>query len=178
MRKAVVFVDVQNDFITGTLGSESAQKVLPAIIKFAKKAKEHGWGMYATRDTHGSDYMSTLEGANLPVKHCVSNTDGWQIAEPLRGMLDDSNVVDKPTFGSFPLARKMKELNYDEIVLCGFCTDICVVSNALLLRAAMPNTKIAVARDLCAGTSEAAHESALAVMQSCMVYPKDSTNLD
>ena len=195
--KAVIFIDVQKDFIDGTLRNEKAIEVTPNIVEFAKNINtkiEAGVGsfytFYATRDTHKKTeyncpcssgipepregYFSTLEGKKLPVEHCIEGTDGWMIDNRLMEVLDGKcTFVNKPTFGSFDLAEIIAEdfenNDLSEIVICGFVTDICVVSNALLLRAKFPNTKITVMKDLCAGTTDERHEAALKVMQSCHI---------
>ena len=207
--KAVVFVDVQKDFIDGALRNEQAIAVTPKIVEFAKKcAADPDCKLYATRDTHEKSdtlsesadgtiqemdvgYLSTLEGQKLPVEHCIEGTPGWMLNDKLMEVLDGKcTFVNKPTFGSFDLAEIIYEddiaavnkHNYlqgalhchkktllDEIVLCGFCTDICCISCGLLLRAKFPNTKITVMKDLCAGTTKENHEAALKVMQSCQI---------
>ena len=188
--KAVVFVDVQKDFIDGALKNETAIEVTPKIVEFAKKcATDPDCKLYATRDTHQKTkynvdlygegtpydgYMMTLEGKWLPVEHCIELTDGWLIDNRLMEVLDDKcTFVNKPTFGSFDLVEIINEDfetdKLDEIVLCGFCTDICCISCGLLLRAKFPNTKITVMKDLCAGTTKENHEAALKVMQSCQI---------
>lgn len=195
--KAVLFVDVQKDFIDGALGSDAAKKVTPNIIKYAKECRNKGYSLYATVDTHfDEDYEDTLEGQKLPVKHCISGTKGHEIADGLvkdenrNVIIPEGHIYDKITFGSFKIAGKIADdfgesggmdpycgeddlgdlgEPLDEIQICGFCTDICVVSNALILRANFPNTKITVISDLCAGTSEAAHDAALTVMKSCQI---------
>ena len=202
--KAIVFVDVQKDFIDGALKNETAIEVTPKIVEFAKKcATDPDCKLYATRDTHEKSdslpesadgtipekhvgYLATLEGQKLPVEHCIEGTDGWMIDNRLMEVLDGKcTFVNKPTFGSFDLAEVIKEdidkFNEDhkncrddfepfnEIILCGFCTDICCVSCALLLRAKFPNTKITIMKDLCAGTTKENHEAALKVMQSCQI---------
>lgn len=199
--KAVVFVDVQKDFIDGALRNERAIEVTPKIVEFAKKCVEDpNCKIYATRDTHqpaglfkymlqdgtaveSQGYLGTLEGEKLPVVHCIEGTDGWMIDDRLLGViLGHSTIVNKPTFGSFDLVKVMDEdlpkhrgetLTtfglFDEIVICGFCTDVCVVSNALLLRAKFPNTKITVMKDLCAGVTPESHEAALKTMQMCQI---------
>jgi nicotinamidase-related amidase len=192
--KAVVFIDVQKDFIDGALRNEKAIEVTPKIVEFAKECVEKGYKLYTTRDTHEktvydnctvpkaafnpelplTGYMTSLEGQKLPVEHCVEGADGWMIDDRLMEVLDGMcTFVNKPTFGSFDLAEiiaedfENKELN--EIVLCGFVTDICCISNALLLRAKFPNTKITVYQDLCAGTTDENHDAALKVMKSCQI---------
>ena len=204
--KAIVFVDVQKDFIDGALRNEKAIEVTPKIVEFAKECVKHGnYKLYATRDTHerseavseqlsdnswrtlySRGYLYTLEGQKLPIEHCIEGTDGWMIDDRLMDVIDGKvTTVNKPTFGSFDLAEVIKEdidkFNEDhkncnddfepfnEIILCGFCTDICCVSCALLLRAKFPNMKITVMKDLCAGTTTENHEAALKVMQSCQI---------
>ena len=204
--KAVVFIDVQKDFIDGALRNEKAIEVTPKIVEFAKECIKHSnYKLYATRDTHerseavseqlsdnswrtlySRGYLYTLEGQKLPIEHCIEGTDGWMIDDRLYDVIDGKvTTVNKPTFGSFDLAEVIKEdidkFNEDhkncrddfepfnEIILCGFCTDICCVSCALLLRAKFPNTKITIMKDLCAGTTKENHEAALKVMQSCQI---------
>ena len=207
--KAVVFVDVQKDFIDGALKNEQAIEVTPKIVEFAKNcAADPDCRLYATRDTHDKTdtlpesadgtipemdvgYLTTLEGKRLPVEHCIEGTPGWMIDDRLidaffagyakdeTGLEDKDHpvynctFVNKPTFGSFDLAEIINEDfendKLDEIVLCGFCTDICCISCGLLLRAKFPNTKITVMKDLCAGTTKENHEAALKVMQSCQI---------
>lgn len=190
--KAVIFIDVQKDFIDGVLRNEKAIEVTPKIVEFAKECVEKGYKLYATRDTHEKTkinykyedgkpvfelvegYFTTLEGKKLPAEHCIECTDGWMIDNRLMEVLDGNcTFVNKPTFGSFDLAEiiveDFEDKDLNEIVLCGFVTDICLLSNALLLRAKFPNTKITVMKDLCAGTTDENHEAALKVMQSCQI---------
>lgn len=194
MKKATIFIDVQKDFIDKALRNEQAIAVMPNLIEFAKARKDAGDKLYATRDTHEKTvydtdvhaipnvarnpestpirgYMTTLEGKKLPVEHCVEGTDGWMLDDRLMEVLDGAcTFVNKPTFGSFDLAEILAEDGgFDEITICGFCTDICVVSNALLLRAKFPNTKITVMKDLCAGVTPETHEAALKTMQMCQI---------
>jgi nicotinamidase-related amidase len=189
--KAIVFIDVQKDFIDGVLRNDKAIEVTPKIVDFAKECVEKGYKLYATRDTHEkttycrklfdnepdipkSGYLATREGIYLPVEHCIEMSDGWMIDNRLMEVLDGNCAfVQKPTFGSFDLTEIVAEdfdnKELDEIILCGLVTDICVVSNALLLRAKFPNTKITVMKNLCAGTTDENHEAALKVMQSCQI---------
>lgn len=180
---AVVFVDVQKDFIDGALKNEKAIEVLPRIKEFAKKLKEADKDMvgnttkiYATRDTHTTDYLNTLEGKKLPVEHCIEGSDGWMIdAELMDTLIGDCTFVNKTTFGSFDLARIIEEdaktagESLERITICGFVTDICVLSNAILLRAAFPNAEILVLSNLCAGTTQENHDAALKAMESCQI---------
>lgn len=167
--KAVVFVDVQKDFIDGALRNEKAIEVTPKIVEFAKECVANGYKLYATRDTHTDKYLTTLEGKKLPVEHCVELTPGWMIDDRLFEVIEGkATVVNKPTFGSFDLVQVVAEDFEDElpeeIIICGFCTSICVAANAILLRAKFPNTKITVMKDLCACITEESHNAALNVL--------------
>lgn len=169
--KYLVVVDAQNDFITGALANKEADAAVPKIAELIQ-SKEFEM-VYLTHDTHYSDYMNTLEGQKLPVAHCIEYTPGWQYDERLVESLTGVNytVVKKNTFGSDVLASMLLH-NVDaddEIYICGFCTDICVVSNALLIRAALPNNPIIVIADACAGVTPEKHEAALSVMESCQI---------
>lgn len=170
--KVLVCVDCQVDFTTGALANPIAEKRVPAIKERVASARENHEMVIFTQDTHMEDYMDTLEGEKLPIEHCIYQTEGWEIVEELKD--EAALCVLKPTFGSFDLIDRVvafrNAFNEDvEIELCGFCTDICVVSNAILLRAAMPNTRITVNERLCAGTTKENHEAALAVMRSCQI---------
>lgn len=199
--KAAVFIDVQNDFITGSLGNSPAQKITPEIIKFAKDCRAKGYALYATADTHfktecNNDgkpikgYLATLEGKNLPIEHCIEGTIGHQIADGLvkdedgNVIIPEGHICDKYTFGSDELRNRIGrdfsdgileddlgalQEPLDEIFVCGFVTDICVVSNVLLLRERFPNVKITVVANLCDGTTPQKHREALSVMQSCQI---------
>ena len=191
--KAVVFVDVQKDFIDGALRNEKAIEVTPKIVEYAKDLMANPvpqYKLYATRDTHQktefvnkdgkavpvNGYLASYEGVNLPVEHCIEGTDGWMIDDRLLDVINGAaTYVNKPTFGSFDLGEIIKEdeeignFQFDEIILLGFCTSICVVSNALLLRAKFPDKKITVIKDLCACITPESHEAALKTMQSCQI---------
>lgn len=175
--KILVLVDVQNDFIDGALKNEDAIKVVPNIVK---KAKEfNGDYVFVTRDTHDENYLNTLEGKNLPFVHCVKGTDGWNINSDLAKVLMDKDVreetcvlyFNKPTFGSYALAEAIRAIPGElDIEICGFCTDICVVSNALLVKAAVyDRAKVKVLGDLCAGVTPESHEAALNTMRMCQI---------
>ena len=166
--KFLIVVDMQNDFIDGALGTKEAVAILPAV-----KAKIEGFDgrVIFTRDTHEADYLSTQEGGNLPVEHCIRDTDGWQIHPSLEALRKEE-PVDKPTFGSAELASKLmieRAKEALEIELVGLCTDICVVSNALLLKAAMPEAPITVDARCCAGVTPESHRHALETMKACQV---------
>ena len=143
--------------------------------------------MLATRDTHEENYLETFEGKNLPVKHCIVDTDGWKLDEGLAEYIPVDNIIDKQTFGSInDLPQMLGDIDYSlkrlygdkngvtEIELCGFCTDICLVSNALILRAAFPNLRITTLKNLCAGTTQENHEAALKVLTSCQIDVRDA----
>ena len=168
MRKIILVIDMQNDFIYGPLGTPEAVEITEPLCEYVKGA---GCEVIFTRDTHTADYLTTAEGRRLPVVHCIEKTQGWQIAAPLAKLAE--RVFDKPTFGSTALAeylvRENAVLPIDEIELCGVCTDICVISNAMLIKAHLPECRITVNSRLCAGTSPEAHERALLCMQGCHI---------
>ncbi len=167
MKRLLVVVDMQNDFITGAIGTSEAQEILPAVAQLIEEARRRGDTVVFTRDTHGEDYLSTQEGKKLPVVHCVKGTKGWEIADGLQK--EGDIVLDKPSFGSPELARYVKENGFSRILFCGVCTDICVVSNALLVKAFCPEAELAVAARACAGTSPANHDAAIATMRCCQI---------
>lgn len=160
--KYLIIVDMQNDFITGTLGSESATAIVPNVVE---KVKRFEGKMIFTRDTHFADYMQTQEGKKLPVKHCIKDTEGWQICDELKPYVNE--VVDKITFGSVDLPQTITDA--DEIELCGLCTDICVISNAMILKATFPEVKITVDSNCCAGVTAESHNTALAAMKAVQI---------
>ena len=172
MKKILVVIDMQNDFIDGALGTPEAVAIVENVkAKILSYPKEN---VFATRDTHHQYYMDTQEGRNLPVPHCIRGTDGWQIRPEIAELIFSDHIVDKPTFGSTQLARLMEVLERREedgieIELVGLCTDICVVSNALLLKASMPETPISCDASCCAGVTPAKHEAALETMRSCQI---------
>ncbi|MCD8120101.1 MAG: cysteine hydrolase [Lachnospiraceae bacterium] len=170
--KYLIIVDVQNDFVDGALGTAEAQAMLPRLTE---KAKTFDGTILVTKDTHGADYMNTQEGRNLPVPHCILGTEGWKLAPSLLAVpaVREAKVYEKPCFGSTTLAADLAMLNaagqVDSVELVGLCTDICVVSNALLIKAAMPEVPVSVDASCCAGVTPEKHEAALAVMESCQV---------
>ena len=172
MKKILVVIDMQNDFIDGALGTPEAVAIVENVkAKILSYPKEN---VFATRDTHHQYYMDTQEGRNLPVPHCIRGTDGWQIRPEIAELIFPDHIVDKPTFGSTQLAKLMEVLERREedgieIELVGLCTDICVVSNALLLKASMPETPISCDASCCAGVTPAKHEAALETMRSCQI---------
>lgn len=170
MKKVLVVVDMQNDFIDGALGTKEAQAIVGRVIEKIKEYPEDC--IYATRDTHEEDYLETSEGKNLPVPHCIRGSEGWQIREEIRAAMLHAVIVDKPSFASLELADLLcreNEREELEIELVGLCTDICVVSNALLLKARLPETKISVDPSCCAGVTPESHEAALLTMKMCQI---------
>ena len=169
MQKLLIVIDMQNDFITGTLGSPQAERILPNVRAKVARYKQNGDAVLFTRDTHDGGYLATQDGRHLPVAHCVEGTDGHSIASELNA--GGCEVFDKPTFGSLELAKRVaaRADALDEIELCGLCTDICVVSNALILKAQLPEVKITVDADCCAGVTMESHEAALLTMKMCQI---------
>ena len=163
----LIVVDMQNDFIDGALGTKEAVKIVSPVRKKLDAAREKGDTVIFTRDTHEEGYLSTQEGAKLPVPHCIRGTHGWQIAEQLP--VEDAVVIDKPTFGSKELGEYLVSLAPDRIELVGLCTDICVISNALLTKAFLPEVPVAVDAACCAGVTPQSHNNALAAMACCQI---------
>ena len=165
--KILIVVDMQNDFIDGALGTPEAVSIVPNVIKKIKEYEKSGDVIIYTKDTHFDNYFDTREGENLPVKHCIKGTPGHDIpSDILRGHTD---VIEKLTFGSVDLVKKLSELDFDEIELVGLCTDICVVSNALLIKASFPEKEISVDSSCCAGVTPDTHNAALATMKMCQI---------
>ena len=179
MTDILIVVDMQRDFVSGALGSAEARAIVPAVAARILRAKEEGTQVVFTLDTHESDYMETREGRFLPVPHCIRGTEGWALEgdiakECARGMIS----FEKPTFGSTALMHHVAAAAGSKgcingqgmtIELCGVCTDICVVSNALLIKAALPEADLIVDSALCAGVTPAKHEAALETMRSCQI---------
>ena len=173
MRKLLVVIDMQKDFVDGALGSAEATGIVGNVVEKIKSYDKND--VFATKDTHQPDYMETQEGKNLPVVPCVEGTDGWEFDKEVAKVLEGVKVFNKPTFGSLDLAKAMKEIADKEdieIELIGLCTDICVVSNALLLKATMPEVKISVDSACCAGVTVEKHLAALETMRSCQIDVK------
>ncbi len=169
MKDVLIVIDMQNDFIDGALGTKEAEAI---VAPLAERVARHKGDLYFTRDTHQEDYLSTNEGKHLPVPHCVEGTRGWQICDALLPFVKDEAVIDKPSFGSTELASLIKKTYEKEdvtITLVGLCTDICVISNAMLLKAALPEAEIIVDGALCAGVSPESHERALLSMKTCQI---------
>ena len=169
MQDVLVVVDMQNDFIDGALGTKEAVAIVP---KVEEKIRNFNGTVLFTRDTHENWYLETQEGKKLPVSHCIRDTEGWQIRREL-DILRKTEPVDKETFGSTDLADDLVAMNIaDEIksiTFVGLCTDICVISNALLVKAALPEVPIIVDAACCAGVTPESHENALKAMEMCQV---------
>lgn len=176
MRKLLLVIDMQNDFIDGALGTKEAAAIVGRVREKIRAYPPRD--IIATLDTHGADYPQTQEGKLLPVKHCVRESTGWKIHRELAPLLTEAKFYEKPAFGSFRLAedlRTLSETQEIEVELVGLCTDICVVSNALLLKAALPEMRIAVDAACCAGVTPESHAAALTVMRSCQIEIKNGS---
>ncbi len=170
MRKILLVIDMQNDFINGALGTPEAEAIVGRVAEEIRKYPTEN--VIATRDTHTEDYLNTQEGRKLPVVHCVRGTPGWELHPEIAAALKGAAVIDKPTFGSKELAEKLSllsEQNDLEVTLAGLCTDICVVSNALLIKAFLPETPVRVIADCCAGVTPESHQAALDTMRMCQI---------
>lgn len=171
MKKTLIVIDMHNDFIDGALGTPEAQAIVPKVKEKIEEYFKEGYNIIFTRDTHFSTYLETLEGHKLPVEHCIKFTRGWEICSELKEYtrsFDDVDVIDKQTFGYRHWDRWREEFP-GEIELVGLCTDICVVSNALILRANYPGKEITVDASCCAGTTPENHKAALQVMKCCQI---------
>ena len=170
MRKILVVIDMQNDFIDAALGTKEAVAIVDAV---KEKIRSYSAGdIFVTMDTHTPDYLETQEGRNLPVVHCVRGTEGWRIRPDIEALLKGAKIYEKPTFGSWKMAQDLREISETEeisVEMIGLCTDICVVSNALLLKAAMPEVEISVDASCCAGVTPEKHLAALETMRSCQI---------
>lgn len=170
MKKVLIVVDMQKDFVDGALGTKEAVAIVDNV---AAKIKDFEGDIIATYDTHDENYMNTQEGKMLPVPHCIKATEGWQLDKKVQTALEEKEykTVCKPTFGSVDLVEMIRayDIENTEIELIGLCTDICVVSNALLLKANFPEMKLSVDASCCAGVTPEKHEAALETMRSCQI---------
>ena len=197
MEKVLIVIDMQNDFVTGSLGTPEAQAIVPKVVEKVNECIDDGYDIFFTQDTHLDDpddednYLDSLEGKYLPVKHCINITEGWQIIDELESLATIDKRIVKTTFGNDDweyniynlimrqedyearsyfsagnIRRRDKNIQFE---LIGLCTDICVISNALILRAKFPNSEIIVHADCCAGTTPEKHKAALEVMKSCQI---------
>ena len=161
--KTLIVIDMQNDFIDGSLGTAEAVAIVPKVKEKIAAYQKEGAQIIFTRDTHGEDYLQTSEGKHLPVVHCIEDTKGWEIAEGL--YVEGADIINKPSFGY----TGWGDYTFDEIEIIGLCTDICVVSNALILKALFPEVKITVDSSCCAGVTPESHEAALTTMKMCQI---------
>ena len=181
--KVLVVIDMQNDFIDGALGTKEAEAIVPGVVERIRNSKNEL--ILFTYDTHQEDYLDTPEGQKLPVIHCVEGTDGWQLGagilaawqdngQTIRMEKPEAHMYRKPVFGSVALMQYLvgREEEITEIELIGVCTDICVVSNALMIKNSLPNVKISVDATLCAGVTPESHLAALQVLEMCQVEVK------
>ncbi len=171
MKKILIVVDMQKDFVDGALGTKEAVEIVDNVVE---KIENFDGDIIVTYDTHAENYMETQEGKNLPVPHCIKDTEGWQLDKKVQAALDNRNykAIEKPTFGSTELPKFIKE-NYNpdeiEIELIGLCTDICVVSNAIMMKANFLETKVSVDATCCAGVTPDSHDAALTTMKMCQI---------
>ena len=167
-KKVLVVVDMQKDFIDGALGTKEAVEIVDNVAEMIKRFDGE---IVFTRDTHFDNYLETQEGKKLPVPHCIKGSAGWEIDKKLEALrLDGMKVFDKLTFGSMELADYLKSLtSLENVTLIGLCTDICVISNALLIKAALPEVNISVVERCCAGVTPQSHKNALEAMKMCQI---------
>lgn len=166
MAKALIVIDMQNDFVTGALGTPEARDMLPRLVKKLEDIEAEGAvDVIFTQDTHADNYLDTQEGRNLPVVHCIKKTAGWEIVPELQRFTHRAQVIEKKAFGSTRLPSLIKR--YEVVEFAGVCTDICVVSNALLIKAFYPEQRVQIDAACCAGTTPEAHRQALNVMRNC-----------
>lgn len=170
MSRVLIVVDMQNDFVSGSLGTKEAQAIIGNVKAKIEKYRECGDEILFTRDTHTENYMETQEGKNLPVVHCIKGSEGWKIIDELEPYVE--KVFDKPTFGSVELKDYIADGGYQDVELIGVCTDICVVSNAMLLKAHLPEVRLTVDSSCCAGVTPESHKAALKTMEMCQIHVK------
>jgi len=171
MKRLLLVVDVQNDFVSGVLGTPEARAIVEGVTNKIKAYKDNDHEVVFTKDSHfESDYLETQEGRNLPILHCIVGTYGHDLIPEIEAFSKDSKVINKSQFGSIEVVDAIKQLAPDEIEMIGLCTDICVVSNALIIKAMLPETKITVDASLCAGTSIERHLASLETMKSCQIH--------
>lgn len=168
MKKVLIVIDMQNDFIDGVLGTQEAVTIVPNVKRKIEEYRKAGNTVIFTRDTHDTNYLNTQEGRNLPVEHCIRGTNGWAISSELD--TTDSLIIDKPSFGSVSLMSHITENFKDaEFEIVGLCTDICVISNAIMLKAFLPEAKVTVDASCCAGVTPQSHKNALEAMKMCQI---------
>lgn len=173
MKDILVVVDMQKDFVSGALGTPEAVSIVPKVEETIKDFISRDAVIIFTRDTHSEHYIESQEGKKLPVPHCIKGSDGWDIIDELKPYTVGNTVIDKPSFGSCELGLMLQEMNNSEeiegITFVGLCTDICVISNALLVKAFLPEVPVSVVADACAGVSPESHQNALKSMACCQI---------
>ena len=167
-KEILAVIDMQNDFIDGALGTKEAQAIVGTV---AEVIKDFDGEVVYTRDTHSDNYPDTQEGRKLPVSHCIKGTKGWEICDTLKALqTETTKIIDKPVFGSLELAQYLSKIpDLTSVTLVGLCTDICVISNAILLKTALPDTEIIVDASCCAGVTPQSHKNALEAMKVCQI---------
>jgi len=166
-KRVLLVIDMQNDFIDGALNNPEAMSIIDNVNKKIVDYRKSGDIVVFTRDTHDTNYMNTIEGKNLPIPHCIKDTEGWQITSKIE--VNNDKIIDKPTFGSLELADYVATLDVSEIELIGVCTDICVISNAMIMKARFPEIEISVDPACCAGVTPETHNNALEAMNMCQI---------
>lgn len=167
--KILVVVDMQNDFIDGTLGSVQAREIVGRAVRKIRERREEGYKIFATMDTHDGGYLETREGRYLPVSHCIKGTDGWLLNPEIAEAAEGCKVYEKDNFASLNLLSDLEKIKPDEVEFIGLCTDICVISNALGARARLKDARITVDGSCCAGVTPESHAAALTAMRSCQI---------
>ncbi|MEA4987183.1 MAG: isochorismatase family cysteine hydrolase [Anaerovorax sp.] len=169
MKELLVVIDMQKDFVDGMLGTKEAVEIVPKVVEKIKEFEKNKQDIIFTKDTHTAGYLKTQEGKRLPVEHCIKGSSGWAFEDTLQPLAENCLVIEKPGFGSVKLAELIGERNYEKVTLIGLCTDICVISNALLLKGHHPELSIFVDASCCAGVTPASHKNALEAMKICQI---------
>ena len=169
MKKLLVVIDYQNDFVSGSLGFEQAKEIEDYLVELITKYHDHHDDVIFTYDTHYDDYLNTNEGKNLPIVHCLENSEGWKLYGKIDALASNDKKIKKNTFGSLELGNYLKDKNYDEITIVGVVSNICVISNAMILKAFFPESEIIVDASCCAGVTPSTHKQALESMKMCHI---------
>lgn len=176
MNNILLVIDMQNDFVTGSLGSKEARSIVPNVVSRIKLAKENKEEIYFTRDIHGENYLETQEGKNLPIEHCIVDTEGAELVPEIKELSTGKMVIDKNGFGSIHLVSLLDGINkfnpIDKITIIGLCTDVCVLVHAMILKAAFTEVPIEVIEDCCAGVTPQGHKNAISAMKNCQIIIK------
>lgn len=180
--KILVVIDMQKDFTTGVLGNEECRAVIPHVMERMERARREGWKIICTQDTHEANYLSTGEGRRLPVEHCIRGTEGAELIAEIQDLKEKwedydevflpESPIEKNAFGSSELPKVLQKYEPEEIELIGVCTDICVISNAMILRSSYPDIELSVDASCCAGVTTASHDTALNSMEACQIRVK------